>query len=176
MRRQLLTTSPDAEGQSASTLLGNGPPDEIVRDSQNKAAQPQGFGTAMPNCDGFASVDAMNRLNCVEDRPVYGEKDTEFVNSVLHEAVMTWSFTPKKARHRCELCWDVAPAIALRAEAKDSSVTTVIIHKTNGCGDLQLVLHDIEEKIAFLRSRGLGAFLIWVNNCHSAFGRVCDLN
>jgi hypothetical protein len=165
-----------SEYRSANLLVYDWPPDHIVRSYQECASHPQAIGVAVRDGDGFASVDAVNHGSCIEIRPIYEDRHNDFVNSVVREAVMAWPPRPTTPHQRCEKCWDVSPAIGIRFQEKDQRTRTVVLYKARGCGDLLPVLDSIEEKIAFLRQRRLGVFLVWVANFEPVFGKECDLN
>lgn len=166
------------EYSAANLLVNHLPPAEIVKAFQAKSDLPPKIAMAMSMRDGndLVSVEAVNHKTCIEICTVYDDQHADYVDSILHEAVESGLLNNKPCHHSCEDCWLVSPGIGLRVRTQDDPTRTVVLFRARGCGEFKAVMVDIEEKIAFLRKKGLNVFLVWVNCCPSIVGEECDLN
>lgn len=108
-----------------------------------------------------AWYEIIDKAPVVQLRRVYCLSDYDYVKSALHRAKLRWPDNPL-ADLPTDEPWKSSPAIAIRHCFNGPSPTTGILYQVPGCGIIEKVLPQLEEKIAFLRGEYLDAFLSWI--------------
>ncbi|XZE20341.1 hypothetical protein SH449x_000209 [Pirellulaceae bacterium SH449] len=94
-------------------------------------------------------------------RRVYTICDYDYLQNILAKAELKWP--SKRDDHKtCPNCWGTYPAIAIRHCMDGPNTTTGILYRTRGCGSAESVLPELEERLAFLRSHLVDAFIAWL--------------
>jgi hypothetical protein len=65
--------------------------------------------------------------------------------------------------HSCPKCWGIRIAIAVRVACEDDWLTSATIFTGKACGSPTEATTDIDEKVKFLKSIGVDAFPVWID-------------
>ncbi len=88
------------------------------------------------------------------------------MHDVLNIADERWpSNIPSHAP--CESCWHASPCLAVRASVNEQSQPfNQLLCSSLGCGAVVPLLQSLEEKLHFLRSHGIDAFMAWEDSSY----------
>lgn len=116
--------------------------------------------------DGLGYFEVCDGGDAFTTRRVHMQKDWELLYRVLTLAEKRWP--SKHTYHKpCKDCWQASPCVAIRAWWEgDSEPRTSPLYIQTGCGEIKPVMGSIEQKIYFIRRRGVDAFLAWVDRSH----------
>lgn len=65
--------------------------------------------------------------------------------------------------HTCPKCWRIRIAIAIRVVCEDGWLKAATIFTGKACGSPTEAITDVDEKVKFLRSIGVDAFPVWID-------------